>query len=144
MLISNLYGRLGADPVARLTKNGHAMATVSVAVDVTAWQAEEPATLWVSILCFGAQAEVLLRASKGDMIVAIGKLTRREYTHPETGEVRENWTLVADSVVTVTSARPAGRRQTKRKQGEAKEAVEGDPSSPSADMTPAFDDPIPF
>ncbi len=115
MLIGNLYGRLGADPVARQTKNGHAMATASVAVDVTAWQAEEADTLWVSVLCFGTQAEGLLRARKGEMVVAIGKLTRRDYTHPDTGEVRENWTLLAESLVTTTSARPpGGGRQKKR------------------------------
>ena len=146
MLIGNLYGRLGADPVARLTKNGHAMATASVAVDVTAWQVEEPETLWVSMLCFGVQAEVLLRARKGEMVAALGKLTRHDFTHPETGEIRENWTLVAESLVTTTSARPPEGRQKKRHgPGEEKIHPDDDPFlPPDGEGTPDFDDPIPF
>jgi single-strand DNA-binding protein len=145
MLIGNLYGRLGADPVARQTKNGHAMATASVAVDVTAWQAEEPETLWVSMLCFGVQADVLLRANKGEMIVAIGKLTRHDYTHPETGEMRENWTMVAESVMTMTSARPPGGRQKKHHHHDKASPSEDDPSPlPEGEVVPDFDDAIPF
>jgi single-strand DNA-binding protein len=107
VLIANLYGRLGQDPVERLTNTGKLMATCSVAVDV-AGHAAEPATLWVSVLAFGQVAEALLRAEKGQMLAAMGRLSRGEYTS-KTGEVREQWTLVAESVVTAKSARP-GRR----------------------------------
>lgn len=103
MLIGNLYGRIGQTPQARQTKAGKPMATTTIAVDVTGQG--EPETLWVSILAFGQQAEALLRAEKGQMLAAIGKLTRGTYT-TQGGEVREQWALLAESIITATAARP--------------------------------------
>jgi single-strand DNA-binding protein len=112
VLIASIYGRLGADPVERTTKAGNSMVTVSVAVDVAGKDAE-PATLWVSILAFGNVAEALLRAEQGQMLAAMGKLTRGEYTN-KAGEVREQWTMLAESVVTAKSARPSGPRRARQ------------------------------
>jgi len=141
MLITSLYGRLGADPVARTTKGGKAMTTVSVAVDVAPWNADEPATLWVSVLAFGTQAEALLRASKGQMLAAMGKLTRGAYT-TGTGEVREQWSLLADSIVTSKSAKPTGgRRPTPAGDRQPPYRHGGEPSEREP---PPFDDELPF
>lgn len=132
MMISNLYGRIGQDPQARQTKAGKPMATTSIAVDVSGQQGE-PETLWVSILAFGTQADTLLRAEKGQMLAAIGKMTRGEYT-TKAGEVREQWTLLAESIVTAKSARPGGRRP----QGT------GQPSCERYQADRDFNDPIGF
>lgn len=107
MLIANVYGRLGNDPVARTTKDGKAMATCSMAVDITPHNAEEQETLWVSVLTFGQVAETLLRAEKGQMVAAIGRMTKGQYT-AKTGEIKEQWTLLAESVITAKTARPQG------------------------------------
>lgn len=115
MLIANLYGRLGQDPTERHTKSGGAMATASVVVDVSSYNAEEPASQWFNVLAFGTAAEELLRASKGQMVACIGKLTRGEYT-AKTGEVREQWSLVADSVVCAKSAKPTGKARPQGQQ----------------------------
>jgi single-strand DNA-binding protein len=121
MLIASIYARVGQDPVARTTKSGHPMTTASVAVDVAGKDAE-PSTLWVSILAFGAAAEALLRASKGEMVAAVGKLSRGSYT-TAAGEPREQWTMLADSVVTAKSAKPAGRP---RGQAQGQQRTQGD------------------
>lgn len=109
MLIASIYARLAADPVARTTKTGKPMTTASVAVDVSGRDATGE-TLWVSVLAFGTQADALLRAGKGQMVAAMGRLSRGSYTAKD-GARREQWTLLAESVVTARSARPIGRRQ---------------------------------
>lgn len=129
MLIGNLYGRIGQAPQARQTKAGKPMTTATIAVDVTGQG--EPETLWVSILAFGQQAEALLRAEKGQMLAAIGKLTRGSYTTPD-GEVREQWALLAESIVTATAARSGPRR-----------TAQGD-RPPRRERAPDYDDALAF
>lgn len=114
-MVASIHGRIGQDPVERTTKSGTAMTTASVAVDVAGRDAE-PSTLWVSILAFGTVSETLLRASKGQMVSAMGRLTRGAYTGRD-GIERESWTMLADSVLTAASARPTGG--AKRKSREA-------------------------
>jgi single-strand DNA-binding protein len=63
-----IYGRLGKDPVSSKTASDKDMARVSVAIEVTAHNAEADEVVWVSILAFGHQAQALARCSKGDMI----------------------------------------------------------------------------
>ena len=110
MIVANLYGRLGQDPVERVTKSGAAMATASVAVDISGKDAE-PQTLWVSVLGFGAASEALLRSSRGEMVSVIGRLSRGTFTGRD-GSVRETWSMLADTVLTASSSRPtAGKRQ---------------------------------
>lgn len=123
MLIANIYGRLAADPVAHTTKTGKPMTTASVAVDVSGRDAEGE-TLWVSILAFGTQAEALLRAGKGQMVAAMGRIYRGQHER-RIGELCKSWTLLADSIVTATSAKPGaadgcpqqGRRGRPRRRG---------------------------
>ena len=112
MLIGNIYGRLSADPTEKTTRTGKPMALASVAVDVTGQRTEDgdAETLWVSLMAFGHQCEALLRAEKGQMVAAIGKLTRGHYTGKD-GTERESWTLLAESVVTAKSARPGARKR---------------------------------
>jgi hypothetical protein len=73
---ASIYGRLGADPVRRATRTGGAMATASVAVNVARGGDAE----WVSVLAFGATAEVLSRHRKGDVAAVMGRLCRSCFT----------------------------------------------------------------
>lgn len=107
-LIASIHGRLAADPVSRTTKGGKAMTTVNIAVDVTGRDAPEQETLWVGLLAFGNAADELLRASKGEMAAAMGRLTRGVYT-PAGGEPRESWSMLCDSVVVAKSSKPSGK-----------------------------------
>ena len=138
-LIANLYGRLGGDPVARTTKSGKDMTTVQVAVDVTPRDAAAPETLWVGLLAFGAAAQTLQRAQKGQMVAALGRMTRGIYT-PVDGEPRESWAMLCDSLVVTTSAKPTGGA---RSQGHGEPAR--DPVPPvESEPAPFYDDDIPF
>ena len=110
MIYASIHGRLGSDPVASTTKADKAMARVSVAVDVTPYNAVDPESLWVGLLAFGQIAEDLQRAGKGEMVTAQGRMTRGHYIAKD-GSQRESWTMIADSVVTARSARPSGKRR---------------------------------
>ncbi|MCK7578901.1 MAG: single-stranded DNA-binding protein [Chromatiales bacterium] len=112
MMLANVYGRLAADPTEKITKTRKPMALANLAVDVTGQRAEDgdSETLWVSVMAFGNQVDALLKARKGEMVAAIGKLTRSRYTGRDDTE-RESWTLLAESIITAKSARPGGGRQ---------------------------------
>ena len=111
MLIGNIYGRLSADPTPKTTRGGKPMALASVAVDVTSSAEDgDSETLWVSVMAFGNQVDALLKARKGEMVAAIGKLTRSHYIGRDDVE-RESWTLLAESGITAKSARPGARKR---------------------------------
>jgi single-strand DNA-binding protein len=100
------------------------MTRVSIAVDATGHNAETEETLWVSVLAFGRVAETLARAAKGESLTAQGKLTRGRYTGKD-GQERESWTLTADAVLTLRSARP-GQRKAASNQTSRRESWERD------------------
>ena len=124
MIQASIHGRIGSDPTRTTTANGKDMTRLSVAVDVAGWNAETDETCWVSILAFGKVAETLARAAKGESLTAQGKLTRGRYTGKD-GQERESWTLTADAVLTLRSARP-GQRKAASNQTSRRESWERD------------------
>ncbi len=137
-----IYGRLGADPVERTTRQGNAMATAPVAVDVTDGDGPER-TVWVSVAAFGSVAERLLRHRKGDLVAMQGPLTLNVWTDRD-GHERESWRLVAWSVVSARTVRPGGRR---RQAGSGAEPAQAEPAPHqrrAQEQAPEFDDPLTF
>ena len=53
MIAASIYGRLGRDPETRHTIAGEEMATASLAVDATPFNAEDRETIWSNVLAFG-------------------------------------------------------------------------------------------
>ncbi len=124
MIQASIHGRIGQAPMPGQTKTGKAMTRCSIAVDVTGHNASDEESVWVSVMAFNRVADDLARAEKGQSLSAMGRLTRSHYVAKD-GTERESWSLLADAVVTVKSARPPGRKA-------------GPQASPHAD----FDDPI--
>ena len=59
------YGRLVADPQLKTTSKGTQMAMASMAVPLPCSQADDgTATMWLSVLAFGRQADALNRAKQ--------------------------------------------------------------------------------
>jgi single-stranded DNA-binding protein len=138
----SIYGRLGRDPKAGTTKTGKPMCTASVAVDVGKEPGEE--TLWLTVLAFGHLAETLQRHQQGDMVGAIGRLTRSHYTATD-GQERESWTLLAEALHSSRTVRPHGAKR--RGPGEDRRgpgAGAGRPGNGHPGQTPDFDDPVGF
>lgn len=121
MIQASVHGRIGTAPVTSTTAKGNDMTRVSIAVDCSGHNAESEETLWISILAFGKVAESLARASKGESLTAQGKLTKGRFVGKD-GQERESWTLVADAVLTLRSARP----------GQARKPADRAPRAPAA------------
>jgi single-strand DNA-binding protein len=138
MLIASVYGRLAFDPASRTTKTGKPMCTARVAVEAGS-NAETQETLWIDLLAFGTNAEALLALAKGQMVSAVGRLTKGRYTTKD-GLEREQFTLLADSLVTARTARPKGTqgpRDAPPRDAPARDA-------PARDFGDEFGDSIPF
>lgn len=147
-IVASIHGRAGNDPVRSTTNNGKDMTRCSIAVNVAGWNAETEETLWVSVLAFGRVADDLERASKGQMVSAMGKLSRGRFTGKD-GTERESWSLLADAVLVTASARPTGNRP--RTEGEhagsgdrARYAAGFRAQAPSGQTASPFDDDLPF
>ncbi len=123
-----IHGRLGGDPREIPTRGQTLMVSGSVAVKIQTRDNEE--TLWLGLLAFGKQAESLLRHKSGDMVSASGRVQLNRWE--KNGEQREQWQLVADSLVSARTVRPGGG---KRKQ----QAQQPDFQAPAG-----FDDPLNF
>ncbi len=134
MIRASIYGRLGADPVERQTRNGKAMVTASLAVSAGRPDADEE-TVWFSLAAFGRAAETLARHAKGDLLAAMGPLHRTQFTGRD-GQERESWSLTVEAIVSARTVRPGGGR----KRAEAAKAA---PAGASAGNGTPFDDPIP-
>ena len=145
MIQASLYGRLGRDPKAATTKTGKPMTSASLAVDVGRDPGEE--TLWVSLLAFGVQADILERAQKGDMVAVMGRLTRGRYTAAD-GTERESWSLLVDAMHSSRTIRPGNRRpeseNVPRTGGESRGYPEYSAPDGAAGEAVPFDDDIPF
>ena len=121
-------GRIGSDPKSRETKNGKAMATTTLAVDVTAYNADDPQTLWLGLVAFGDVAERLSRVRKGDSVSVHGVLTQKPYETSQ-GEQRDGFSLLVESMV---CARPkVGKKRSSQKRTTYDNGV-------------PFDDPLPI
>ena len=134
MITASVYGRLGADPVERQTKNGKVMVTASLAVSAGRSDAGEE-TVWFSLAAFGRAGETLARHAKGDLLAAMGPLHRTRFTGRD-GQERQGWSLTVESVVSARTVRPGGG---KKRAETAKAAPAGVP----ADGGVPFNDPLP-
>ncbi len=134
MIRASLYGRLGADPVERQTKNDKLMVTASLAVSAGRPDADEE-TQWFNLISFGRAAETLARHQKGGLLAAMGPLYRTRFTGRD-GQDRQGWSLTAESVVSARTVRPSGGKKRT-------EAAKPAPAGAPADGGVPFNDPLP-
>jgi single-strand DNA-binding protein len=147
MIRAAINGRLGNDPVTRDTSTGKAMVTASVAVNV-AKPNEDAVTEWISIAAFGSVSEMLARHAKGDVVMAMGTLTRSTFTGRD-GQERTAWSLLTESLLSArtvydrphdstAAARPqrarAPRRSAHYKKPQRPPAGPPMPNDPVADL----------
>lgn len=107
------YGRLVADPQLKTTSKGTQMAMASSQAD------DGTATMWLSVLAFGRQAEALAKHRKGELLSVAGNMQVSQWTG-QNGETRQGWQVIADSVISARTARPGGK---KGQQGQATDAL---------------------
>ena len=95
------YGRLVADPQLKTTNKGTQMA-----FPLPCSQADDgTATMWLSVLAFGRQADALAKHHKGELVSVAGNMQVSQWTG-QNGETRRGWQVIADSVISARTARP--------------------------------------
>ncbi|EKI5923119.1 single-stranded DNA-binding protein [Escherichia coli] len=122
------YGRLVDDPQVKQTSKGTPMTLARMAVSLPCSQAQDgQATLWLSVLAFGKQADQLAGHEKGNVISVSGTMQIRQWTG-QNGETRQGYQVIADSVISAKTVRPGGsRRKTTGTQGNQPPAGGDDP-----------------
>lgn len=114
------YGRLVDDPQVKQTSKGTPMTLARMAVSLPCSQARDgQATLWLSVIAFGKQADFLAKHQKGDVASVSGTMQVSQWTG-QNGETRQGWQVIADSVISARTARPGGK---KGQQGQATDAL---------------------
>ncbi|EGO8354973.1 single-stranded DNA-binding protein [Escherichia coli] len=114
------YGRLVDDPQVKQTSKGTPMTLARMAVSLPCSQAQDgQATLWLSVIAFGKQADFLAKHQKGDLISVSGAMQVSQWTG-QNGETRQGWQIIADSVISARTARPGGK---KGQQGQTTDAL---------------------
>lgn len=117
------YGRLVADPQLKTTSKGTQMAMASMAVPLPCSQADDgTATMWLSVLAFGRQANALAKHQKGELVSVAGNMQVSQWTG-QNGETRQGWQVIADSVISARTARTARPGGKKGQQGQATDAL---------------------
>ncbi|MBB7083247.1 single-stranded DNA-binding protein [Escherichia coli] len=122
------YGRLVDDPQVKQTSKGTPMTLARMAVSLPCSQAQDgQATLWLSVLAFGKQADQLAGHEKGNVISVSGVMKVSQWTGQD-GETRQGYQVIADSVISAKTVRPGGsRRKTTGTQGNQPPAGGDDP-----------------
>ncbi|EJK1447014.1 single-stranded DNA-binding protein, partial [Escherichia coli] len=112
------YGRLVDDPQVKQTSKGTPMTLARMAVSLPCSQAQDgQATLWLSVLAFGKQADQLAGHEKGNVISVSGVMQVSQWTGQD-GGTRQGYQVIADSVISAKTVRPGGsRRKTTGTQG---------------------------
>ncbi|HDQ6768596.1 TPA: single-stranded DNA-binding protein [Escherichia coli O128:H2] len=122
------YGRLVDDPQVKQTSKGTPMTLARMAVSLPCSQAQDgQATLWLSVIAFGKQADQLAGHEKGNVISVSGVMQINQWTG-QNGETRQGYQVIADSVISAKTVRPGGsRRKTTGTQGNQPPAGGDDP-----------------
>lgn len=103
------YGRLGAEPAQRQSQAGKLWVTASLAVAL-ADDTDAPPQ-WFQLVAFGRVAETLARHAKGDLVSVSGRLQLNRWQDSD-GKDHERLQIVADTMMSAKSVRPAGGRRS--------------------------------
>jgi len=129
-------GRLGADPKSYTTKNGKALAKVSIAFSEKTGQNDE--TVWLEAAAFGGTADFLTgHFKKGDSIEVIGRLHENRWNDRD-GNAHAKLTLILERIGFVCPKNSGAK--TKQKSQDKQRSEQQNPT-PQVDVD---DDEIPF
>ena len=74
------------------------------------------ATFWLGVVAFGKQAEALAPHRKGDIVSVSGNMQINQWT-AQGGPTASGYQVLADSVVSARTVKPAGRKGQQRQAG---------------------------
>lgn len=109
-------GRLTAQPEVRFSQAGKPWATGTIVSNerrqnkqTQEW--EDANTTFLRFKMFGAQSEALANLSKGELVVASGKLVQNDWEDKD-GNKRQSVEMIVSTIGTVVRNQPQGQRGT--------------------------------
>ena len=137
----SVYGRLVDDPQTKQTSKGTPMTLARMAVSLPCSQSDDgQATMWLSVLAFGRQADALAKHHKGELLSVAGNMQVSQWTG-QNGETRQGWQVIADSVISARTVRPG---QATDALNRAKQQADQQGSHPPVGDNEQWGDDIPF
>jgi single-strand DNA-binding protein len=96
---SEIIGRVGRDVELRHTREGHAVATLSLATDRPSKAGGDSETDWHVVVCWDKLAELVgAHVAKGRLLFVAGRLQYRSWEDKE-GKSRRTAEIVANEVI---------------------------------------------
>ncbi|MCX7599152.1 MAG: single-stranded DNA-binding protein [Armatimonadetes bacterium] len=99
MNICVLIGRVGTEPDMRYTSNGTPVTRLRLAVSAPPrGNSKERQTDWLTVICYGRQAEVVAQyVEKGRLVAVVGRVSSRQFEGRD-GQRREAVEIIAQRV----------------------------------------------
>jgi single-strand DNA-binding protein len=140
-----VIGNLTRDPEVHFADSGKAVVSFSIAVNKskkteTGWEQLEPE--FYDCVTFTEQAENFANSfSKGQRVIAIGRLQNRSWDDKETGEKRRKIELVADEIgASIRWATVAVTKNERSDSGDSFNRKDAPRSNPNPNRKPSFED----
>jgi single-strand DNA-binding protein len=90
----SVTGRLGRDPEVRYLESGQQVAKFTICARQAKVRGEDPPALWFTVEIWGNAADwIANNLGKGEMVYVSGELSLQQWTHRETGELKEALTI---------------------------------------------------
>jgi len=141
MMTASIHGRLTTVKPLK-TKTGKSMTVGQMVVNLPVAQTEETEGQWFNVLAFGDAAEELARVAPKTNVSLMGRVQFSRYE--KDGEERTVLQIIADSVLTVRSARPKGRSKRTQEGNRTSASPGWKPTGDFQDPDDPFNDELPF
>lgn len=121
----NIIGRLTRDCEQRTMGNGDAVVSFDIAVDTGTKQA--PATMFLSVSCFGKTADIVSQyaGTKGTQIGVTGRLRQENWDDKTTGAKRSKISCVAERVTLIGGRKDSADQSPSHNAGDESQATAG-------------------
>ena len=126
-------GSLHVDPVSRTAATGNPYTTAKLRAE-----GKDVASVWCSLIAFGAEAERLARLKAGAALSVSGRCEVSAWLNQE-GEAKAGLSIVVDELITL-KARPSERPPAKARPQEQRERFRRSAPTPAMADAPFDDD----
>jgi len=118
----NIIGRLTRDCEQRTMGNGDAVVSFDIAVDTGTKQS--PATMFLSVACFGKTADIVSQyaGTKGTQLGVTGRLRQENWDDKTTGAKRSKISCVAERVTLIGGRRDSADQSPSHYAGDESQA----------------------
>ncbi len=128
-------GRLGRDPEIKYLESGQQVTKFTICARQAKIRGEDPPPLWFTVEVWGGSAQWIAdNLKKGEMVYVSGELSLQQWTHRETGELKEALTIKRAQVEKLSASRQEGDGEAPAAPAQA--VVPAAPAAPAAHQEP--------